>query len=574
MIFAMYRGPGQLDWRRQVEEHARWLGLVSAYVTYGAVTCAQLSKLGESPAISQIGDVIRLRTTRSTAANAMAIAASEPAGNDIWIDHRLGTDTVQVHVPPATPEQLVFRAADGGFCLSNDLRLLGRIGCSRLDRRAVHALLQYGAIPAPLTLLSGVERAAPGHVTSIDLSSGVATAAVNHLQSPKAVDGIRFDRCLDVILDTAPKGSVLTFSGGVDSGLLAARLSALGRTDVCLLNFSFGDADPEAKHAAAMARHFHLNFEQTTYESTEMSAFLADVGRDYTYPFGDFATISANLMVRAGIKMAPDAPQFIDGTGADGAFGVGQLATWQRLYRLPRPLLSGAAGLYSWAGLWRRPSRFEHRTRALRRAAQMPLLEAAVVATNALDGVLYRLPPPDRAYLSRAIRTYIIDCAPSTDVRDQYQWLDLLHVCAGEYAAKSFDPLRMRGVRASFPFLEPDLLAEAFAMPREIKYTFRDAKLALKNSLAASVPAELVYRPKSGFVPPLDRWLTEEPLRGVVQRISAEPGALADYLEITRLRRIVERAAEGQPLTQGVRNFVWMVTFLKLWLDQQPWFAD
>ncbi|RLP87460.1 hypothetical protein EAD89_18815 [Micromonospora sp. BL4] len=573
MFFAMYRGPDQSDWRRHVEEHARWLGLVSAYDTVGAFTCAQLSKVGEPPAISRVGDAIRLCTIRPTANNAMTIAASEPAGNDIRIAHRLGTDTVRVHVPPATPEQVVFWAADGGFCLSNDLRLIGRIGCARLDRRAVHALLQYGAIPAPLTLLSGVERAAPGHVTSIDVSSGVATAVVEPLQPREAAGALRLDRCLDAILDTAPKGSVLTFSGGVDSGLLAARLSALGRTDVSLLNFSFGDADPEAKHAAAMARHFHLNFEQTTYEPTEMNAFLSDVGREYTYPFGDFATISTNLVVRAGIKMAPDAPQFIDGTGADGAFGVGQLATWQRLYRLPRPLLLGAAELYSRAELWRRPSRFEHHTRVLRRAAQMPLLEAAVVATNALDGVLYRLPRADRAYLSRTIQTYIIDCAPSTDVRDRYQWLDLLHICAGEYAAKSFDPLRMRGVRAVFPFLEPDLLAEAFAMPRELKYTYRDAKLALKTSLAASVPAELVYRPKSGFVPPLDGWLTEEPLRGVVQRISTEPGALADYIEVTGLRRIVECATEGQPLTQGVKNFVWMVTFLKLWLDQQPWFA-
>lgn len=573
MFFAMYCGPGQPDWRRHVEEHARWLGLVPAYVTCGPFTFAQLSRVGEPPAISRVGDAIRLRTLGPTAISTTAIGASEPAGNDIRIDHRLGTDTVQVHVPPATPEQVVFGTANGGFCLSNDLRLLGRIGHGRLDRRAVHALLQYGAIPAPLTLLSGVERSAPGHVTSIDVSSGVATAVVDPLQPREAVRGIRFDGCLDGILDTAPKGSVLTFSGGVDSGLLAARLSALGRTDVLLLNFSFGDADPEAKHAAAMAGHFRLNFEQTTYEPTEMNAFLADVGRDYTYPFGDYATISANLMVRAGIKMAPDAPQFIEGTGADGAFGVGQLATWQRLYRLPRPLLHGAAELYSSAGLWRWPSRLEHRTRVLRRAAQMPLLEAAVMATNALDGVLYRLPPADRAYLSRLIRTYMIDCAPSTDIRDQYQWVDLLHVCAGEYAAKSFDPLRLRGVRAAFPFLEPDLLAEAFAMPREVKYTFRDAKLALKTRLAASVPAELVYRPKSGFVPPLDRWLIEEPLRGVVQRISTEPGALADYLEITRLRRTVKRATEGQPLSQGVKNFVWMVTFLQLWLEQQPWFA-
>ncbi|MBM0255918.1 asparagine synthase C-terminal domain-containing protein [Micromonospora sp. 4G55] len=574
MFFAMYRGPGLADWRRHVEEHARWLGLASAYVTCGPFTCAQLSKVGEAPAISQVGDVIRLRTLRPTADNAMAIAASEPAGNDIRIDYLLGTDTVKAYVPPATPEQVVFSAVDGGFCLSNDLRLLGRIGCNQLDPRAVHALLQYGAIPAPLTLLSGVERAAPGHVTSIDVSSGVATAIADPLQPREAADGARFDRCLDAVLDTAPKGSVLTFSGGVDSGLLAARLSALGRTDVWLLNFSFGAADPEAKHAAAMARHFHLNFEQAAYEPTEMNAFLSDVGRDYTYPFGDFATICTNFVVRAGVKMAPDVPQFIDGTGADGAFSVGQLATWQRLYRLPRPLLLGAAGLYSWAGLWRRPSSLEHRTRVLRRAAQMPLLEAAVVATNALDGVLYRLPRADRAYLSRTIRKYIIDCAPSADVRDQYQWLDLLHICAGEYAAKSFDPLRLRGVRAAFPFLEPDLLAEAFAMPREIKYNFRDAKLALKASLARSVPAELVYRSKSGFVPPLDRWLTEEPLRGVVQRISTEPGVLADYLETTRLRPIVKRATEGQPLTQGVKNFVWMVTFFKLWLDQQPWFAD
>ena len=48
---------------------------------------------------------------------------------------------------------------------------------------------------------------------------------------------------------------MLFFSGGVDSSLLAARAAALGRTDIQLLNYAFGQHDPEAAHAQRVAAH-------------------------------------------------------------------------------------------------------------------------------------------------------------------------------------------------------------------------------------------------------------------------------------------------------------------------------
>ena len=110
-------------------------------------------------------------------------------------------------------------------------------------------------------------------------------------------------------------------------------------------------------------------------------------------------------------------------------------------------------------------------------------------------------------------------------------------------------------------------------MPWEAKHSRGIAKLPLKASLAGSVGVEMVYRPKSGFVPPLDRWITEDPLRGVLRDVAADLGPFSQYINERRLQDVVNRATRGQPLSQGEKNLVWVVAFTKLWLDQQPWFS-
>jgi len=65
----------------------------------------------------------------------------------------------------------------------------------------------------------------------------------------------------DSLVEVCPeRNPVLLFSGGVDSGLLAARVAALGWRDALLVNYSFGDADPESHMAEAMAKHLGLRF--------------------------------------------------------------------------------------------------------------------------------------------------------------------------------------------------------------------------------------------------------------------------------------------------------------------------
>src|SRR6184192_13346 len=123
------------------------------------------------------------------------------------------------------------------------------------------------------------------------------------------------------------------FSGGVDSSLLAARLSQLGRHDVRLVNYCFGREDTESPLAARVASHLGLECHQVRHELREVAQVLERVDRDYSFPFGDLSTIPTNILVHGSLSLADESRTVIEGTGADGAFGFGvEYRKWQRLY--------------------------------------------------------------------------------------------------------------------------------------------------------------------------------------------------------------------------------------------------
>ena len=68
---------------------------------------------------------------------------------------------------------------------------------------------------------------------------------------------------------------MLFFSGGVDSGLLAARLARLGRTDVTLAAYSFSPRDSETRLATAMADHLGFSCLTVAHDPRSLEQVLA-----------------------------------------------------------------------------------------------------------------------------------------------------------------------------------------------------------------------------------------------------------------------------------------------------------
>ncbi len=142
------------------------------------------------------------------------------------------------------------------------------------------------------------------------------------------------ERLLDAILTDhigEQEDPVLLFSGGVDSGIIASRLATLGYRNSLLLNFSFGDDDPESKLAEAMAPQLGLKFERV-FGNRQPCSCLADPGTTYSQPFGDHSTAPTSDLAHSVIDyLSTQSRLILDGTGADGAFGMtAKIRTWEQ----------------------------------------------------------------------------------------------------------------------------------------------------------------------------------------------------------------------------------------------------
>jgi asparagine synthase (glutamine-hydrolysing) len=524
-----------------------------------------VTALGPSPPSSE-RDLERLwasPTSDLVSDGAMAVLAS-PADSE-----------VRFIVPYLSTRQLVYVRHSRGYIVTDDARLLIRSLGLRLDPHGIYALLQHGAIPAPFTLHRDVIRVPSGTILrlrgsnrppllerlTLRASAPVETSA----NTASLVRTLVQDR-----LRVLPQNSVLYFSGGIDSGLLAALLARMDRRDVKLLNYSFGKADREAAIAQEMARRIGLSFHQVEFRPEYVDAAFQRVGHEYSFPFADASVIPTNHLVHASLELIGTSGAIVDGTGADGAFGKWpRYREWRRLYRIPRPLRALGAKAYAAADLWHRPTRREYYGRIMRRSVCLPAPCAAITAINALGDIAYAFPYSVRAAVDRAVLAVASVGDENLDAEKQFSMLDLELVCAGRVAPKSFDPLELRGVEAHYPFLAESVLATIMRVPWDEDYKRGEAKGVLKSMLAESVPAEFVYRPKSGFIPPLSKVIASPAVRHELAcRALSETSPLRPFLREEPIRTMLQRATGGGSASVGVYYLLFAIAFTSAWLAQ------
>ncbi|MBI1879017.1 MAG: hypothetical protein HYR94_12500, partial [Chloroflexi bacterium] len=454
------------------------------------------------------------------------------------------------------------------------LRLLMRWTGLELDEQAVYALFQYGTIPPPLTICQRIRRIPNGHVLKITPPSTEPAFEVFFqpgkdlpLDRNSADPERQVQQTLDDILADIPASTALYFSGGVDSGLIAARLADLGRTDVRLINYAFGPQDPEGHLALQMAAYLGLTCEQIMYKPSDIFLMLQRIGQDYSFPFGDRSVIPTNLLVHASLRSIDPLSAVIEGTGGDGAFGpwalrsrVASLPGWVRWL-----MATGYKGLKG----WRYNSKIEHVGRLARKNMSMPLPHVIAIAYNPLNGIAYTIPDRVSKALEQVIKTRVEILSVGLEPEAQLSLLDLVCVCAGRFAAKSFDPLRAYGVKAIYPFLEPAMLRLSSSLPYDQKCNGGQAKALLKSLLARQVPGELIYRPKSGFTSPFQEILTHDSMREFVRSVVlARDNPLLDFCQIDVVKQMIRRAEQGQTLNVEAHKFLWGLIFTSGWLRQ------
>jgi asparagine synthase (glutamine-hydrolysing) len=416
------------------------------------------------------------------------------------------------------PEKVVF---------GSELKaVLAHPGVQReLDPSGLEDYLAFGMIPAPRSILRGVEKLPPAHwlaltadaldapserywtfrpVPVLGRSVGEWKEAINE----KLEETVRAHKIADV-----PVGAFL--SGGLDSSSIVAALARNSSSPIQTFSIGFEDRDftelPYAREIAA--RYGTIHVEEVVTPTAAQG--LEKLVRYYDEPFADTSaipTLWVSEVARRHVKVV------LSGDGGDEAFGgysryAHDLSEARWRYRLPEWFRRGP--LAALADLWPKADWLPRYLRAKTRLTNLSR-SAADAYSNTLS--LCRM-PLRRRLLEADVRaaldghrpeSAIVDAyaaAPSSDPLLAMIMADVAVVLPDDFLAKVDRASMSVGLEVRPPLVDHEFLELAGSIPSDLKIKDGQSKWIFKEAVAHLLPPGFTSRPKHGFEVPIDDWI-------------------------------------------------------------------
>jgi asparagine synthase (glutamine-hydrolysing) len=390
-----------------------------------------------------------------------------------------------------------------------------------LDPNAIDAFLVYQAVPAPLSIFSGVNQLLPAHSLVFSSDTGACTVErywnVSYATKTREreaevlehVESLAREAVRKRLESDVPVGVFL--SGGVDSSLIAAFAASESAKPIEAMTLGFDEPEfDERSYARAVTERLGMRL----HEETLRPALVADLPAivwHYGQPVADVSIVPSHYLAQAARRWMTVA---LNGDGGDEVFGgytrpmVARVAAPYRRF-LPQAVRSGIA--------------FALRNKydgALRR----PALLARAGAVSAADSFTY-----DRGFRRFRSEAYpeqflaslggknpdvlyrdVWDSADGTDDTDRALYGDFTTYLPDQLLVKADRSSMAHSLEARSPLLDRALIEYAATIPTALRLKHFRTKYLLKRLAERYVPSSVVYRRKKGFVMPGSRWLRGE----------------------------------------------------------------
>jgi len=422
---------------------------------------------------------------------------------------------------------LFYALQDGAVLFGSEIKALTRSGLLHLhlDHHALDRYLTFGYIPVPLTIYKEIKKLEPGHLLIYD---GKRVAIERYWQlkfapvpdADEAALGKRFLELLDDAVRTHLMSEVSLgafLSGGVDSSLIVAMMSAHSRIPVKTFTIGFGgtvgaflDERPYARMVSRRYGTDHTEFEILP----RVEEVLDEVVQAFDEPFSDDSVIPTSYICKLARSQVTVA---LTGLGADELFGGYERHLGLKLSahydRLPGFVRSGMIAPIVNSLPERQDGHYtvDHLKRFVRSAELPPSrryvdyvtvfsesLKRQVCRPGSLNGRNGGFDPEDTQYF---------DTPHATDLLDRALYHDL-HTYLPEDILAMSDRLSMYyGLELRVPFVDHPLVEFCATIPSSLKIQTLTKKYLLKEVARTLLPKAVIDHRKQGFGSPMSAWL-------------------------------------------------------------------
>lgn len=438
--------------------------------------------------------------------------------------------------------------------------------------RALDAYLTYQAVPAPMTLFTGVHQLPPAHALVFEESTG-ALAVKRYWRlryGPKRVRGeAEALDDLDQLLRAAVKRRLASdvplgafLSGGVDSGLVVSLLAQeAGGAEAVVIGFR-DPAFDERPYARTVARRWQVNLHEVELEA-DAAEELPEIVWHYGQPVADVSIVPTFAVARAAKEFVT---VVLNGDGGDEAFGG-----------YARPVVSRAAGPYR---RWLPPAIRGALARALKDSFQGRLRRLAMLATAgqtpAVAGFTYYRAFRNHREIAytpeflRAIGGWHPDelyaaawmDADGTDDADRALSGDFTTYLPDQLLTKMDVSTMAHSVEARSPLLDTAVLEYSAALPTALRLKGYTTKYLLKRLAERYVPREVIYRRKRGFVMPASHWLRGGLARPLTRALTSREFQRREWIRPEFVSRMLAEHGTG---ARDWGEQLWTLLILELW---------
>ncbi|MCC7483946.1 MAG: asparagine synthase (glutamine-hydrolyzing) [Burkholderiales bacterium] len=463
-----------------------------------------------------------------------------------------------------------YASAGGLFIFASDVNAILASGLHRpaVSLEGLYHCLSFGVAPRPLTAFEGVTALEQAHWMEIDAAGRTRRSRYWALPVGEQRADLTDAEGVDLIarrLGTAverrlvadvPVGTFM--SGGIDSTTVSA-LAAMRHPGIKAFTLAFASDRrlDELEQARATARMHRMEHIVRNVGDDELIGDIEDVAACYEEPFYDLSPnyVISRLVAEHGLKV------ILNGLGGDELFAGYPYSRWEGRWRLLArlaPLLAAASRL-PLAG------HLADRLAQVGRAATADRYALAVRSflTEREKRALFRDPAVrDFDTIERIHALYVGPGLEFSSMLEAVSYIDMVNYI-GNHHVYRVDKFTMRfSIEGRLPFLDHDLVEDAFRLPDRFKLRAGESKWVLRRVAERSIHPSCLAAPKKGFDLPTDRWMRGRLagfVRGKLERLCGRglvrPEAVRRVYREWRLRA---RSFRG----------VWQLVSVELWLER------